>query len=194
MQAMTTIQGNCNAMARELEKTHKTADKLEHKGSRASTGRVANVSRDMETAQSQWDSQAPYVFETLQALDEARLNHLRDVLTQLQTHETDQIERNRIAAEQCLNTLLTVETADEIKTFSLRILQNKDSIPSSRARGSIGGPSAVAPSTPIAGSSTADDRASQRSDSSRIISFRGHTITNIFQFRIYLASQTSHEA
>lgn len=166
MQAMTTIQGNCNAMARELEKTHKTADKLEHKGSRASTGRVANVSRDMETAQSQWDSQAPYVFETLQALDENRLNHLRDVLTQLQTHEIDQIERNRIAAEQCLNTLLTVETADEIKTFSLRTLQNKESIPNTRARGSIGGPSVVAPPTPTAASSAADDRASQRSDSS----------------------------
>jgi len=164
---MTTIQGNCNAMAKEIEKAHKTADKLEHKGSKASTGRVANVSRDMETAQSQWDSQAPYVFETLQALDETRLNHLRDVLTQLQTHETDQIERNRIAAEQCLNTLLTVETADEIKTFSLRTLQNKDSIPTTRARGSIVASSSAAPPTPTAASSTMDDRASTRSDSSK---------------------------
>lgn len=67
-----------------------------------------------------WDSQAPFIMEQLQAADESRCNHLRDVLTQFQTHEVDQVERNRKTAEQCLNALLTVETADEIKLFAVR--------------------------------------------------------------------------
>jgi len=163
MQAMSTIQGNCQSMARDIEKAQKSSEKLENKGGRASTGRVAHVSRDLDTAQSQWESQAPYVFETLQALDESRLNHLRDVLTQLQTHEVDLVERNRIGAEQCLNTLLTVETADEIKTFAAKTVQNKDQLVTRPRRQSASAPSPLIDRIP--GPSIPDDRASQRSDS-----------------------------
>lgn len=145
MQAMSTIQGNLAAMAREIENAQKR--KAKGKGS-----------GDLESAQSQWDNQAPYVFETLQAVDETRLNHLRDVLTQFQTHEVDQIERNRVAAEQCLNVLLTVETADEIKTFALRTTSERPVVERQISRPSIVGPS---PSTP---SIQADDR-SERSAS-----------------------------
>jgi len=170
MQAMSTIQGNCQSMARDIEKAEKSSEKLEHKSGRPSTGRAAHVSRDLETAQSQWESQAPYVFETLQALDEARLNHMRDVLTQLQTHEVDLVERNRIGAEQCLNTLLTVETSDEIKTFALKTVQNKDQIVNRPRR-----QSAVIPASPlidrIPGPSIPDDRASQRSESGEFTEF-----------------------
>jgi len=163
MQAMSTIQGNCQSMARDIEKAERSTEKLENKGNRASTGRVANVSRDLESAQSHWDSQAPYVFETLQALDETRLSHLRDVLTQLQTHEVDLVERNRIGAEQCLNTLLTVETADEIKSFARKTIQNKDQIVTRPRRQSASVPSPLIDRIP--GPSIPDDRASQRSDS-----------------------------
>lgn len=123
MSQMSTIQGNLQAMAREVEKAQQKTEKLRGKGEKTDSGKVANASSELETAQSQWDTQAPYVFENLQALDEARLNHLRDVLTQLQTHEVDQIERTRGTAEQCLNVLLNVETTDEIKTFALKAVR-----------------------------------------------------------------------
>jgi hypothetical protein len=42
-------------------------------------------------------------------------------LTQLETHEVDQVERCRQAAESCLNVLLNVETADEVKTFAAKV-------------------------------------------------------------------------
>lgn len=162
MQAMSTIQGNLASMARDIEAAQKKADKLQEKGSKAATDKVAHVSRDLENAQSQWDSQAPYVFETLQAVDETRLNHLRDVLTQLQTHEIDQIEKNRVAAEQCLNILLTVETADEIKTFSLKTTGGAQPIERQRSRPH---PPVSAPSSSTLQQPPVDDRASQRSDS-----------------------------
>ena len=58
-------------------------------------------------------------------MDETRVNHLRDVLTQFQTHEVDQVERSRTSAESCLNALLNLETADEIKTFAVRVQEGR---------------------------------------------------------------------
>jgi len=125
MQAMSTMQGNTASMARDVEKAQQKTDKLQVKGERAESNRVANASSDLDNARIQWETQAPYVFETLQSLDEARLNQLRDLLTQFQTLEVDQVEKNRVAAEQCLNILLNIEVQDEIKIFSLKAVTNK---------------------------------------------------------------------
>ncbi|TKA65801.1 hypothetical protein B0A49_06883 [Cryomyces minteri] len=135
MQAMSTIQGNLTAMAREIDGAQKKADKLKEKGAKAAAGKVANATSDVDNARSQWASQAPFVFEKLQAVDESRLNHLRDALTQYLTHEVDQVERDRVTAEQCLNVLLNVETADEIKTFALKI----DPAPEQKQSGGLSG-------------------------------------------------------
>ena len=114
---MSTIQGNLTSMARDVENAQNKSDRLNRKGSTA----ASRADTELEGAQSQWSAQAPYVFESLQALDESRLNHLRDVLTQFQTHEIDAIEKTRVSAESVLNILLNVETADEIKTYALRV-------------------------------------------------------------------------
>jgi len=119
MQSMTTIQGNLAAIAKDLESAQKKAEKLRDKSGRPD--RVANASSSVDDASQQWESQAPYVFEQLQSLDETRVNFLRDALTQFQTHEVDQVERHRTSAESCLNALLNIETADEIKTFAAKI-------------------------------------------------------------------------
>lgn len=126
MTGMTTIQGNLASISKEFESAQKKADKLKDKASRGD--KYANAANNIDGASREWDTQAPFVFEQLQALDESRCNHLRDVLTQLQTHEIDQVERNRVAAESCLNALLNVETADEIKTFAARVSGGRGSI------------------------------------------------------------------
>ncbi|GAB7360965.1 hypothetical protein MBLNU230_g0948t1 [Neophaeotheca triangularis] len=125
MQAMSTVQGNLRAIAKDVDKAQERLDKQRAKGERPDTGRAATTHSDMENAQNQWQSQAPYVFENLQAVDEARLNHLRDVLTQFQTHEVDSVEKSRVTAESCLNILLNVETADEIKAFAIRASEGR---------------------------------------------------------------------
>ena len=115
MQNIGTIQGNLGSIAKDVDNAQKRADKVKEK-SRGAT-KVANADSDLKIARQQWQSQSPYVFEQLQALDETRVNHLRDVLTQLQTHEVDQVERNRKTAETCLNSILNVTTSDEISGF-----------------------------------------------------------------------------
>ena len=125
MQSMTTVQGNLASIAKDVDSAQKKAEKVKS----SKTDKFANASSGVEDANQQWESQAPYVFEQLQSFDETRVNHLRDVLTQFQTHEVDQVERNRTSAESCLNALLNVETADEIKTFAARIKGNRGSIP-----------------------------------------------------------------
>ena len=165
MQAMTTIQGNLAAVAKDVDGAHKRAAKLS--GGKSSANKVANATSDVQAANQQWESQAPYVFEQLQALDESRINHLRDVLTQLETHEVDLVERNRITAESCLNALLNVDASDEISTFVARISGGEPSLPPRIGnRGATTGPMESPPTlapTPARPSATASMRARQDS-------------------------------
>lgn len=120
MASMPGVQSDLSALVKDLENSKKKVDKTKDKGPKAADKLASALSASEEVNQ-QWNSRAPFVFEQLQAADEGRLNHLRDVLTQLETHEVDQVERCREAAEGCLNVLLNVETADEIKTFAEKI-------------------------------------------------------------------------
>lgn len=159
MQALSTTQGNLNSLAKELVNAQRRAAKGGRKAESASS--------TVEDSSREWESQAPYVFEQLQALDETRVNHLRDVLTQYQTHELDATEKNRLSAESCLNALLNIETADEIKTFAARASGGRGSVPrrrSSAAAGATAASSHLRPPTPPP-PRNADDRQSQRTNS-----------------------------
>ncbi|GAB0133065.1 hypothetical protein EsDP_00001481 [Epichloe bromicola] len=95
---MHDMSSNLAALAKRIEKPNK---------------------KDNRTAtQQEWDSTAPYIFEKLQEVDESRVNHLRDVLTQYQTHEADQAERVRGIAGQTLAIIVEVRTEDEIRDFA----------------------------------------------------------------------------
>ncbi|KAL8687813.1 MAG: hypothetical protein Q9224_005044, partial [Gallowayella concinna] len=160
MQAMTTIQGNLAAIAKELDTAHKRVDKIQ--GGRGHAKNIGDATSAVEAITREWESQAPYVFEQLQALDENRINHLRDVLTQLQTHEVDQVERNRISAESCLDALLSVDTKEEISAFVARTSAGAPTIqPPPRSRMASGNTL----STPML-SRGQDDRASEVSAAS----------------------------
>ncbi|CAN9472886.1 unnamed protein product [Alternaria alternata] len=163
--AMANIQGNLSAIAKDIDTAQKKQGKLRDKGSKAKASAVADAVQDIEKAELQWDSQAPYVFEQLQAIDETRLNHLRDVLTQFQTHEVDQVERSRTTAEETLNAMLNIETADEIQTWALR-MRNGDAPQPVRKPSIPGTPSRNLAPPPLPTSPTAaDDNRSQKSGS-----------------------------
>ena len=132
MQGISTIQGNLASVARDVDTARKRADKT--LGGKTSQNKIDNATSDFNVANQQWDSQAPYVFEQLQALDENRVNHLRDVLTQFQTHEVDLVERNRVSAESCLNAILNVNTGDEISTFVAKTSQGAPVAPPPRPK------------------------------------------------------------
>lgn len=168
---MSTISGNLTSMSREIETAKKKAEKLRDKGVKAKASAVASAVADVENATLQWESQAPYVFEKLQAVDESRLNHLRDVLTQFQTHEVDQVERSRINAEETLNVLLNIETADEIQLWSARMRTGEKPPPASRKGSSVASPSRnlAPPPMPAPPTIYADDDRSQKSGSGMCI-------------------------
>lgn len=156
MQGISTIQGNLAALAREQEEAQKRSERVLAKGGKAGTQKVSSAISNVKDANQQWDSQAPFVFEQLQALDESRVNHLRDVLTQLQTHEVDQLEKSRVSAESCLNILLNVVTADEISAFVARSTGGASRLPLQRSSGaaSSAAPFALAPPAPALSSRT----------------------------------------
>lgn len=121
VQNMQTMASNLAAMARELDDAREKSEKLSKKGGKASALKVDTAAARLEAASSQWESQAPFILETLQALDEQRCNHLRDVLTQFGTHEVDQSDRLRAAANDVLATILEADTASEIDNFANRV-------------------------------------------------------------------------
>ncbi|KFY29824.1 hypothetical protein V493_02227 [Pseudogymnoascus sp. VKM F-4281 (FW-2241)] len=125
MASMLTIQGHLTQMAKEYESAQDTVDKLAKKGPKANQTKSQQATQKLNTVTSEWESQAPFIFEKLQAVDETRLNHLRDVLTQFETHEMDQVERNKASTEAALTSLLDVDTTVEIHNFATNATQGK---------------------------------------------------------------------
>lgn len=167
MQNMINITGHISAIAKDVDTANKKADRLKEKGGKAAADKVANAVTAVEDAKGQWDSQAPYVFEKLQALDESRLDHLRNVLTQLQTHWIETV--GAFSAEQCLNALLNVQTADEIKTFKIKAIRGTPKPERRKSRSEATSStvaSYLAPPTPSI--EDTEDGASQRSGSLKL--------------------------
>lgn len=123
MSGMPTIQGNLSNMAKELEDAQSKSDRLSSKGGKANAQKVEQATTRLQTATQQWEAQAPFIMENLQALDELRLNHLRDVLTQYETHEADLVERNRKTVEETLTSLLEIDTSREIRNWAAASVQ-----------------------------------------------------------------------
>ncbi|KAK8028461.1 SAFF domain-containing protein [Apiospora marii] len=117
MQNMSTIQGNLQNMAKELDEAQKKSESVAKKAGKTSAAKMDQAASRLESATNQWESQAPFIFESLQALDETRLNQLRDVLTQYGTYEGEQAQQQQSEAESVLNSLLDFNTTNEIQAF-----------------------------------------------------------------------------
>lgn len=122
---MQTITANLTSMARDLEDAQKKTEALARKGPKTNAQKMADATARLESTTQQWDSQAPFIFETLQALDEQRVNQLRDLLTQYETHESDQAQRNQSRAADTLASMLEISTEQEIASFKERILSGR---------------------------------------------------------------------
>ncbi|KAI1081814.1 Muniscin C-terminal mu homology domain-containing protein [Whalleya microplaca] len=159
---MQTIQGNIQNMAKELEDAQDKSDKLTRKGGKASAQKVDMATGRLESASQTWESQAPFIFETLQALDESRMNQLRDCLTQYGTFEGEQAQRHQTEAETVLNSLLDYNTASEIQHFVAKTTAGRPKIekrtPTTRGSSSLSGANSLPPPPSIHASTTPDDR------------------------------------
>ncbi|KAM5429458.1 Suppressor of Profilin del [Microsporum canis] len=134
MKSMVSIQNDLSSLVKTLETAQKKLDKIKDKGPKHAS-KVPGAQSAVDDAKTQWQSRAPFVLEQLQAIDEHRVNHLRDILTQYQTHESDQVERSRQAAESSLNSLLNIQAGEEIRAYV-----------SKKSGGRL--PAEIAPSTP----------------------------------------------
>ncbi|KAF7549721.1 hypothetical protein G7Z17_g6198 [Cylindrodendrum hubeiense] len=152
-QNINTMASNLTAMARDLEEAQDRSDRLSRKGGRANTQKVDAASSRLEAASQQWEAQAPFIFESLQALDESRVNNLRDLLTQYQTHESDQAQRTQDHAVQTLALMLEIDTEREIHSFVNKATAGKTRLPAAPTRtstrqSSISGTVSSAPAPP----------------------------------------------
>ncbi|KAM0270253.1 hypothetical protein ACHAQH_009493 [Verticillium albo-atrum] len=125
MQDMIATSGNLSAMARDLDEAQKRVETLGKKGTKGNAQKLEAALTKLGTSTQQWDSQAPFIFESLQALDEQRVNQLRDLLTQYQTHESDQAQRSQATAAETLASMLEISTELEIASFQERATAGK---------------------------------------------------------------------
>ena len=161
---MHTITANLTSMARDLEDARDKSEKLNRKGGKANTQKVDTASAKLDSASSQWESQAPFIFETLQALDEQRINQLRDLLTQWQTHESDQAQRDQSISAETLTVVLEIDTAQEVRKFVEKSTAGRPALEKrvSAARQSTMG-SSLSASQPPPSSGPQEDDASEHS-------------------------------
>lgn len=165
LQAITRSMDSIQKIVKDMDNAHRKADRLRDRGSRANFDKVATATSSMEDAQGQWDSQAPFVFESLQVVDEARLDHLRSCLTEFQTYSSEVSTAVSTAAEESLNALLNWQTSVEIQHFTLKAPASVSMMRERRKSqppppGAIQVPPTLAPPLPV------DDVLSQRSNSS----------------------------
>jgi hypothetical protein len=143
MQNMQTIQVNLQNMAKELDEAQKKSDAVNRKAGKTSAAKMDQAASRLDSATSQWESQAPFIFESLQALDETRMNQLRDVLTQYGTYEGEQAQQKQADAETVLNSLLDYNTSSEIQHFVTRTTAGRPKLqsraPTTRQSSSYGG-------------------------------------------------------
>ncbi|KAF4980037.1 hypothetical protein FZEAL_3899 [Fusarium zealandicum] len=155
-QNMSTMSNNLTTMGKDLEEAQERSDRLSKKGGRANTAKVDAASSKLESATGQWESQAPFIFESLQALDESRVNNLRDLLTQYQSHESDQAGRVQENAVETLALMLEIDTDKEIESFVHRVTAGRVKLPTrtSTRQSSYAGTTPTTPVPPSTAGST----------------------------------------
>ncbi|KAK9450441.1 uncharacterized protein V1518DRAFT_382069, partial [Limtongia smithiae] len=117
---MPAIQQNLARVAQDIDEAEEKAEKYKRKGSK----KVAGANQYVNNTVAEWDSQAPLVFEKLQAIDHARFLMLKDVLTRFSTSEVDKAQRIVSLCEANLNEFLSFEPEDEIEMFAVGIQTN----------------------------------------------------------------------
>jgi hypothetical protein len=148
---MTTMANTLSTTAKEYDDAKDKSEKLSKKGGKASTQKVDVATGKLESLSQQWDSQAPYVFETLQALDESRVNQMRDLLTQYQTFESEQAQRTQDRAVETLAQMLDISTESEIQNFVSRVTSGRPRLaprPSTRQNTGLSATSSAAAPPP----------------------------------------------
>jgi hypothetical protein len=151
------MEANLSAAAKAIDAAEERAEKLRKRGQKAKAQQVAEAATAVSNANAEWDSQAPFIFEKLQAADESRCNTLRDALTRLQTLELDNAQSTMQMAEANLTVILDINTSDEIKGFASKATLGQYKIERKMSR------SAPHPSAP---SIIADDSISVHTQSS----------------------------
>ncbi|KAL2760228.1 hypothetical protein ACRALDRAFT_2093633 [Sodiomyces alcalophilus JCM 7366] len=116
---------NLTTLARDLEESQKKVEAQTKKAGKANMQKLDAAHSKLESATQQWESQAPFIFESLQAFDEHRINQLRDLLTQYQTYETEKAQRGQATAAETLAAMLEISTDLEIASFKERVVAGK---------------------------------------------------------------------
>ncbi|KAK6527825.1 hypothetical protein TWF694_004802 [Orbilia ellipsospora] len=125
--SLRTMEGNLNSLAKAIDTNEDKVEKLKKKGKRAEPSKVAEATSSLKDAMGNWESESPFIFEQFQAVDEARITQLRESLTRMQTLELDQMDHMKTLMEATVQSLLDVNTMDEIKAFASRVCGTKSS-------------------------------------------------------------------
>lgn len=93
-------------------------EKLEKHEDTKNPEKLEKYQTSLATANSAWDSEAPYVFEVFEHTDFSRLNFLRDSLLRFITAYTDSLNKISQSNEKTLETILNFNPDKEIARFA----------------------------------------------------------------------------
>lgn len=131
---MKVMETNLGSVAKSIDASEERVEKLRKRGLKAKPQQVAEATQAVSSAVAEWDSQAPFVFEKLQAADESRCNQLRDALTRFQTFELDHAQMTVQSASATLTIILDINTNEEIKSFANKATLSRQKIERQHSR------------------------------------------------------------
>ncbi|CAN6647360.1 hypothetical protein TRVA0_022S01222 [Trichomonascus vanleenenianus] len=112
----------------ELKKMHESMTELARKMDEADEETRAKMlhafrskHKPSDESRIAWSTQAPVILEKVQHMDEARLGLIKQNLTSVQTMQVDKASVTLTLAEKSLDSILSLEPRDVIKTFAAEV-------------------------------------------------------------------------
>lgn len=110
----------------DMKTLHKELETLAHTfQSNDDKLRKKNKHPDDET-RAQWESQAPYLLEQTEVIDESRLGYLKNALTTFGTIEADYSDKSLKISEKVLNNVLSFEPLDDVAAFAAQVSKGEE--------------------------------------------------------------------
>ncbi|OLL22803.1 Cytoskeletal protein syp1 [Neolecta irregularis DAH-3] len=118
---MRHVESNIASLAKYVELAEGKVEKVKKKGKALPT-KVEQVLESMSIVRGQWETEAPFVFERFQAIDERRLEFIKDIYHKYENLEIEQAKRKTEISDGVLLDIGNLSVKSEIDNYVQRSL------------------------------------------------------------------------
>lgn len=122
---MKVLHDELDTLSHSFKVNDDKLDKLRKK----KHGQTEAQQHSLDEVRAQWESQAPYILEQAEVIDESRLGYLKNLLTTFGTIEADRSEKSLKISEGVLNNILSFEPIDDVAAYAAQVSKGGEMAP-----------------------------------------------------------------